>query len=111
MTRIPVTRIALIALILGATTAHAHDHWSDLDGDGLLEPDEFGIDALTFGDADLDGDGVISPGEYEALLLLRANAGVAFPEAVRRAAPARGSVGDVPAPEAGFEPKVIRIRP
>ncbi|WP_167766871.1 hypothetical protein [Jannaschia formosa] len=77
-----MTRIALAAILLTATAAHANDHWSDLDGDGLLEPDEFGLEGPSFEDIDANNDGVISGGEYDAFLLLTADDGIAIPEEV-----------------------------
>ncbi|MFO6463774.1 hypothetical protein ACK8OR_05230 [Jannaschia sp. KMU-145] len=62
-------RLALIAAF-AAAPAFAHDHWSDLDGDGFLEADEYDIGEVTFADADQDGDGLVSAAEYEAIALI-----------------------------------------
>lgn len=66
-----MTRIAIAAILLSATTAAAHNHWSDLDGDGLLEPDEFNLEDATFQDLDGNNDNVISMDEYDAYYLNR----------------------------------------
>lgn len=78
--------------LLFTTPAFGHDHWSDLDGDGLLEPDEYGLET-PFDDADLNGDGIISSAEYDAVLLRAQMPDLAVPQ---------GEPVEEPAPDAKF---------
>jgi hypothetical protein len=90
-----------LALALGVTVASsgaaAHDHWGDLDGDGLIEPDE--IEAPL--EVDRNDDGVISPSE-EGVAEIEAldDAGVVAVEE---------TPSELDTPEANPGPKFIRV--
>jgi hypothetical protein len=97
-------RLSFAAFLIAAMPALAHDHWSDLDGDGFLEPDEFNIGDYTFQDIDANSDGVISVGEYEALELLRADDGIAVPEEALPDDP-----NAITTPAETIEPRFLRV--